>query len=450
MAKQIQNPKSKIQNCCLCLFGAILFAACAPAAMAQPKAAAPPAGGAALEVVMAGKPTRKTLTLTTTQPARVEALEQTPVHSKLAAYVGEVLVDYGDQVKKDQPLLKLVAPELDADLVQKQALLEQARAGLLQAEAGSKAAEAAITTATAKAVQAEAGIDRAHSDVARWRSEFSRLGQLATSGSVNRQIVDETQQKLGAAEASLKDATAAIDAAKALVAQAQAEAAKAASDVTAAKAHIRVAQANLARSEAEHSYLTMRAPFDGIVTLRRVDLGHFVQPAASGSAPLLVVVRSDKMRVFVAVPESEAAYVDVGDPVTIESPTLGGAELKGKVTRTSAALDTVNRSLETIIDLDNSDGRLRSGLYATAKITLQEQANALTLPAAAVVRQGKEAHCYRLISGKAAKTPIQLGIKVADEFEVTSGISDNDTVILNKAASLKDGQAVEQLRPTAK
>src|SRR4051794_39314773 len=214
MAKQIQNPKSKIQNCCLCLFGAILFAACAPAAMAQPKAAAPPAGGAALEVVMAGKPTRKTLTLTTTQPARVEALEQTPVHSKLAAYVGEVLVDYGDQVKKDQPLLKLVAPELDADLVQKQALLEQARAGLLQAEAGSKAAEAAITTATAKAVQAEAGIDRAHSDVARWRSEFSRLGQLATSGSVNRQIVDETQQKLGAAEASLKDATAAIDAAK--------------------------------------------------------------------------------------------------------------------------------------------------------------------------------------------------------------------------------------------
>ncbi|MBW8885537.1 MAG: efflux RND transporter periplasmic adaptor subunit [Planctomycetia bacterium] len=341
---------------------------------------------------MAGKPTRKTLTLTTTQPARVEALEQTPVHSKLAAYVGEVLVDYGDQVKKDQPLLKLVAPELDADLVQKQALLEQARAGLLQAEAGSKAAEAAITTATAKAVQAEAGID---------------------------------------AEASLKDATAAIDAAKALVAQAQAEAAKAASDVTSAKAHIRVAQANLARSEAEHSYLTMRAPFDGIVTLRRVDLGHFVQPAASGSAPLLVVVRSDKMRVFVAVPESEAAYVDVGDPVTIESPTLGGAELKGKVTRTSAALDTVNRSLETIIDLDNSDGRLRSGLYATAKIT-------------------KEAHCYRLISGKAAKTPIQLGIKVADEFEVTSGISDNDTVILNKAASLKDGQAVEQLKPTAK
>jgi hypothetical protein len=84
------------------------------------------------------------------------------------------------------------------------------------------------------------------------------------------------------------------------------------------------------------------------------------------------------------------------------------------------------------------------------KITLQEQPNALALPAAAVVRQGKEAHCYRLIGGKAAKTPIQVGIKVADEFEVTSGITESDTVILNKAAALKDGQPVEPLKTAAK
>src|SRR5438093_7745871 len=152
---------------------------CGPAAVAQPKAGAEPARGA-IEIVMAGKPARKTLTLTTTQPARIEALEQTPIYSKLAAYVGQVLVDYGDKVKKDQPLLKLVAPELDADLAQKQALLEQARAQSLQAEAGAKAAEAAVVTAGARAVQAEAGTDRAQSDVVRWRSEFSRLGQLAT------------------------------------------------------------------------------------------------------------------------------------------------------------------------------------------------------------------------------------------------------------------------------
>ena len=74
----------------------------------------------------------------------------------------------------------------------------------------------------------------------------------------------------------------------------------------------------------------------------------------------------------------------------------------------------------------------------------------LELPSAAVVRQGKEAFCYRLIGGKAAKTPIQLGIKVGDDFEVTHGLSDRDTAILNKAAALKDGQPVEEGKPAAK
>src|SRR3954453_4194124 len=133
MTKQFQNPKSKIQNGLPLLILCMALAGCT-SAIAQPKAGAPAAGGA-LEVVMADKPARKTLTLTTTQPARIEALEQTPIHSKLAAYVGEVLVDYGDQVKKDQPLIKLVAPEIDAALAQKRALLEQSRANLLQAEA---------------------------------------------------------------------------------------------------------------------------------------------------------------------------------------------------------------------------------------------------------------------------------------------------------------------------
>jgi RND family efflux transporter MFP subunit len=235
-----------------------------------------------------------------------------------------------------------------------------------------------------------------------------------------------------------------------MVQQAQAEAVKAVADVTAVKAQIRVAEANLAHSAAEHSYLTLKAPFDGVVTLRRVDPGHFVQPAGSGGPPLLVVARSDKMRVFVAVPEVEAAYVDLGDPVTIEVQALRGGEVKGSVTRTSFALDAANRSLETIIDLDNAGGRLRPGLYATAKILLQEQKDALTLPAAAVVRMPKESFCYRLIGGKAAKTPIQLGIKVGDDFEVMAGVTDGDKVILNKATSLKDGQPVEELKAVAK
>lgn len=439
MIKQIPNPKSQITR-----LAAILVAGVALLAHAQQP-------GGSLEVVLTGKPARKTLTLVSTQPARVEALEQAPIYSKLAAYVGEVLVDFGDKVKKDQPLLKLNAPERDAELDQKRALLDQARAHLLQAEAGGKAADAAITTAQSKAIQIEAGTDRAQTDLVRWRSESLRMASLGNSGSVNRQIVDEAQQKLGAAEAALKEATAAIDASKATVMQAQAEAAKAASDVTAAKAQIRVSEANLAQAVAEHSYLTLKAPFDGIVVSRHVDPGHFVHSAGTNAVPLFLVAKTDKLRVFFSIPEIEAPFVDLGDAVTIDVPSLRGAEIKGTVTRTSFALDSANRSLEVLVDLDNAAGRLRPGIYATAKITLQEQKDALTLPAAAVVRQGKEAFCYRLIGGKAVKTPIQLGIKVGDDFEVVSGIAAADTAILNKAAALKDGQAVEELKqPAAK
>jgi len=450
---RVQGSGFRVQagNQCFAVCIALALAGCNPAVNAQPKAdgAAAQAGGA-LEVVMAGPPVKKTLSLTTTQPARVEALEQTPIHSKLAAYVGEVLADYGDRVKKDQPLLKLIAPELDAELAQRKALLEQARSELVQANASGKAAEAAVVTARSQQAQAEAGTARAEADVGRWQSEFSRIEQLAASGSINRQIVDETQQKYRAAEAALKEALAAIDAAKAVVQQSQALVTKSAADVEAAKARVRVAEANIGQVEATRSYLEIKSPFAGVVTQRHVDPGHFVQPAAGNAAPLLTVARTDKLRVFVAVPENEAAYVDLGDPTIVDVSSVRGAEIKGEVTRTGFALDVGSRSLETIIDLDNADGRLRPGLFATVKITLQEQKDALTLPSAAIVRQGKEASCYRLIGGKASKTQIQLGIKVGDDIEVTGGLAANDTVILNKASALKDGQAVDVLKPAAK
>jgi RND family efflux transporter MFP subunit len=427
---------------------ALTLAGCGPAAVAQPQGA--PRSDGSLEVVQAGNPTRKTLTLTTTQPARIEALEQTPIHSKLAAYVGEVLVDFGDRVKKDQPLLKLTAPELEAELAQKQAQVEQARAEVTQAEAGKTAVEAAVVASRAQVAQAEAGTARSQADIDRWKSEFARIEQLATSGAVNRQLVDETQQKYRAAEATLQELKSAVDSARAALAQSQAEVAKAAADVTAAQARMRVAEANVAQVEAQREYLSIHAPFAGVVTQRRVDPGHLVQPATSSAAPLLIVARADRLRAFVAVPESEAAYVDLGDPVSIEVPSLRGAEISAQVTRTGFALNGGSRALETIVDLDNTGGQLRPGLFAIATITLQVQKDVLTLPAAAVVRQGKSAFCYRLVDGQAKKTDIQLGIKVGDDWEIAGGVAQADVVIFNKAATLKEGQRVDLLGVEAK
>lgn len=408
-----------------------------------------PTAGGAVEVVLAGPPVRKSLKLISAQPARVEPIEQTPIQSKISAYVAEVTVDFGDSVKKGQPLIKLQAPELDAELVQKQALLEQAKAEWAQAESGVKAADAAITTAKSKVTQTQAAIDRSRADVGLRESEHQRIEELATSGSVNRQLLDEAQQKLRAAEASVAEALAAKESSQAVVAQAQAEAANAAADVVAAKARVRVAEANVAQVEAMRSYLTLFSPFDGVVTMRHVDPGHLVQPASASGGSLLVVARTDKMRITAPVPELEAAYVDVGDDVTVEVQSLRSAQFAGKVSRTSLALDEGSRALDAIIDLENADGRLRPGMYAIARLTLDERQDVLTLPSAAIMRQGGDVFCYRHAEGKAVKTPVQLGIRVGDDFEITSGLSADDPVILNKATALKDGQAVAATRPPA-
>ncbi|MCI0361074.1 MAG: efflux RND transporter periplasmic adaptor subunit [Planctomycetaceae bacterium] len=409
--------------------------------------AASAASGGALEVVLAGPPVRKSLKLISVQPARVEPIEQTPIQSKIAAYVAEVVVDFGDTVKKDQPLIKLRAPELDAELAQKQALLEQAKAELVQAESGATAAQAAIVTAKSQVVRSAAAIERSQADVRLRESEHQRIEELANSGSVNRQLLDEARQKLAAAEASRSESRAAKDSAQAVVTQVEADAAKAMADVAAARARVRVAEANVTQLEAMRSYLTLAAPFDGVVTLRRVDPGHLVQPASASAEPLLVVARTDRMRITAPVPELEAAAVDIGDEATIEVQSLKGAEFTGKVSRTSLALDEGSRALDAIIDLENSDSRLRPGMYATVRLTLDERKDALTLPTAAIVRQGKEAFCYCLADGKAVKTPVQLGIRVGDDFEIASGLSDDVLAILNKATSLKDGQPVEATKP---
>ncbi|HEX5105391.1 MAG TPA: efflux RND transporter periplasmic adaptor subunit, partial [Pirellulaceae bacterium] len=345
--------------------------------------------------------------------------------------------------------VKLSVPEMEVDVAQKQALIDQAAAEVAQAEAAKKAAESAVTTAQSKVTQAEALVARTQADIERWQSEFARYEQLVTGGSVNRQLLDETKQKLRAAEASRTEADAGIAAAKAALAQAESGVVQAESDIVAAKARQRVAEANRTYAQTLLAYAEIKAPFAGIVTQRQVDPGHYVQPAGPEAAPLLVVARTNVARIFVAVPELEAGYVDLGDEVTVSVQSLRGEQFPGKVTRTSVVLDDSSRSLLTIIDIDNADGRLRPGTFATAKIKLDEHQDVLTLPAAAVVRQDREAFCYRLIDGKAAKTRIQLGLNVGGEWEITSGLSDGDTVILNKANALQDAQPVEVLKPAA-
>lgn len=403
-----------------------------------------------IERVTAGKPVRKTLELTTTQPGRIEAFEEAPLYPKLAGYVQNVLVDIGDAVQKDQLLIKVSIPEMLDDVKQREALLVQSDAEVNQEEAAVKAAQAAAGAAEANVTQAEAGVGRAAGEYERWNAEHSRMAELASKGSVTQKLVDETLNQSRAADASRQEVAAGVKSAQASLRMALANVQKSQADFVAAGARRQVAEANLAHSRTMLAYSEIKAPFNGVITQRNVDTGHYVHPVTSTAKPLLVIAQTEKVRVFVDVPEMEAPLVDAGknpDAAVVHVQSLGEQGIDGKVTRTSRSLDLSNRSLRAEIDLPNADGVLMPGMYAKVDILLDQHKDVLTVPTTAIVRDGGQAYCWCVESGKAIRHNIELGMRGGQEFEVRSGIDENCVVVLARAESLQQNQSVEILTP---
>ncbi len=421
---------------------------CDRAAPAQQAGASSDSASArsSVERVTAGPPSRKTLTRYTTQPGWVEAFEQTPLYSKIAGYVEEIGVDIGDRVTKDQTLVRLWVPEMQQDVEQQLALVAQAEAEIAQADAALVAAKAAVRTATAQVKGAEAGVGRAKADLERWTAEYERLKELAARGSVTDKLVDETRQQWRAAEAAQVEVQAAIEAAQAALEESQAKIQTAEADQKAAAARLKVAQAYLARAQTMLQYREIKAPFDGVITERNVDTKHFVQPGSGDAKPLVVVARTDAVRVFVEVPEREAELVrwgEDGDPATVTIQALGNRSFEAKVTRTSWSLDATNRTLRTEIDIQNEEGLLRPGMYATVRIRLDQRENVLALPIAALVQDGPEPYCCLVNQGKIEHRRLELGLRAENEVEILSGINETDTVVLVRPQSLTPNQPVE-------
>jgi RND family efflux transporter MFP subunit len=199
------------------------------------------------------------------------------------------------------------------------------------------------------------------------------------------------------------------------------------------------------------AYTELVAPFDGSVTSRNVDTGHYVQPAGANNAqPLMTIANVSKIRIFINVPESDAAWVDAGfgnpesgDLVTILSASLPGGKIEARLTRTSQQLDAQSRTLATETDLENRELKLLPGAFVNTKILLEQRENVLTLPTAAIVKAGDDTKCCIVEDGKIQHRPIVLGLRAGDEVEITSGLDGSETVVLMRANGLQAGQPVE-------
>ena len=219
--------------------------------------------------------------------------------------------------------------------------------------------------------------------------------------------------------------------------------------VAEAKGRLDTALARQAQAEAELEYTTIEAPFDGVVTLRTIDLGDIVYQASSPKGktePLRRVARVDVIRVKTYVPELDSIWADVGDSAIVTFEALPGRVFTSKVARVSGALDAATRTMLVEIDLPNTDGLIRPGLYGRARIALERREHALVLPSGAVRIGDGGANVFVVTGDAVRRKTVALGLVDSEWTEITSGLDESERVVADAAtANLADGMQVRVL-----
>ena len=216
--------------------------------------------------------------------------------------------------------------------------------------------------------------------------------------------------------------------------------------VDTAKGRFEVAKANLERAETMLGFCKIRSPFSGTITKRFVDPGAFIPAATAASsaqsAALLSMADFKTVRVQVPVPEPEVPLVVKGLPVKVSIEELPGKNLEGSVTRFAHVLDEGNKTMLAEIDLENPQGQLRPGMYATARLGLEKHSDALLLPIEAVVMEKSGTSVFTVAEGKARKMPVRTGFNDGTSIEILEGVRPNDSLVLVGKMPLNNGQSV--------
>ena len=337
------------------------------------------------------------------QPSFIESFERTSIFPKPTAYIQKWIVDIGDKVKKVDVLAKLFAPELVEELGTKKAAVVVDQERIALAKEVVEVARADVTAAEARLKEAEAILDKYESEVVRWDTEVKKLKRQVDQVVINSGILFESTNQLESSVAAREKAKATIKRAKAEVIAAKARLAKAQVEVRVAEAVLKVADSEEKYAQAWVDYLTLTAPFAGVITARNANTFDFVTPSTGdptafylspdispggAAAPIYVVDRLDVVRIFVDIPERDANFVTIGTKATVLVRAFRDTELPATVTRAAWALNQKSRTLRAEIDLPNPDSQLLPGMYAYVNVII-ERPNVRTLAARCTRTQGR-------------------------------------------------------------
>jgi RND family efflux transporter MFP subunit len=309
-------------------------------------------------------------------PGTVEALHEASVYAQTAGYVKRWTVDMGAHVKSGQIMAQISTPEVDQQLEAARATLARAQATLL--------------------------LNR--TNLVRWKD-------LVRDSAVSKLELDEHQ-------AAFDDANAAVMA----------------------------DEADVRRLSALQQFSYIVAPFSGVVTSRSLDVGQYVSAASAGPATsgigrgLYTLAQIDTVRLLVNVPQSVSSAITVGQHAAVSVAERPGRTFTGTVSRTSEALDPASRTLLVEVRILNTDGALVPGLYADVHFQIDRSAAPLLVTANALVTRSDGPQVVEVRSDSTAHfSPIRLGRDYGSEVELTDGVTEGATVVVNPSDDVIEG-----------
>jgi RND family efflux transporter MFP subunit len=216
------------------------------------------------------------------------------------------------------------------------------------------------------------------------------------------------------------------------------------SDFSARQSALSSAQANLRRLEQMQGFEKISAPFDGVITARNVDIGALIQAGDSSSprAELFHMASTDKLRLFVPVPEVYASAVHGGDRIQVTSDAAPNQKFTGTIVRNSDAIDIANRTLNVEVDVSNENHKLLPGQYAFVHLPIPPSTASMTLPSNTLLFRAEGLRVGVVRNGHVELTPVQIGHDYGAKVEIIAGLSPHDQVILNPSDSLAQGEPV--------
>ena len=261
------------------------------------------------------------------------------------------------------------------------------------------------------------------------------------------QQVQQAQSDLAAAEANQQLAQITADRWTKLLAKnavSKQETDQATSDLNARQSVLSAAQANVRRLQQLQGFEKVYAPFDGVITARNVDIGALIQAGDINSQKLELfhMASTEKLRLFVPVPEVYANEVHNGDHVAVTSDAIPDAKFTGTIVRNSDVIDISSRTLNVEVDVSNAEHKLFPGQYAFIHLPIPPSNSSMTLPSNTLLFRKEGLRVGVVRDGRVQLAPVQIGQDYGAKVEIISGLAPADQVILNPPDSLAPGERV--------